>query len=419
MGSDLSSPMSDALGGGALPRGDALGEHLGADRMVTAARARNRNTQTFPEVGFSAFPRSRRRALFAARDEKRLSPFSETMSSFPRRRALASAMCFLAVASSPRWRWRRSSVEHRDDDHLGSALGRRRTSPRSAPRTPVGRRAVRANRAVARDNAHLGQAARASTARSPSTRAASSNVSAYLPFQPGCRAEAGGLPGDCALAHRERPRDGGDEREGVFTVTTDLYDEGDEFALPPRGDLYALGRILRLKGNCGERLNWSIGTTPGWRLTSSRCRVTRRTARWRTTRARATHLSWSNRAPKFVTSGDGSPGITRPARRVRDVRTSGARRRGAGRCRRGVRRGVHKPCFPCLRWRTRGVHRRRAGREARRLRGLRVEPDAAKHAGHRVLRPSPCVRTRRTATCSSTRRRRRSPRARSRTTSCP
>ena len=85
------------------------------------------------------------------------------------------------------------------------------------------------------------------------------DVAAFLPFQPGCRAKLVGCPrGDCT----HWPIENGLEMEetsvkGVFTVTTDLYDEGDEFAFAlyegtctPWEEEYC-----GLKGNCGERLN--------------------------------------------------------------------------------------------------------------------------------------------------------------------
>ena len=79
----------------------------------------------------------------------------------------------------------------------------------------------------------------------------------YLPFKPGCRVKLVGCPrGDCT----HWPIENGLEMEetdvkGVFSVTTDLYDAGDEFAFAafegsctPWEEEYCI-----LKGNCGER----------------------------------------------------------------------------------------------------------------------------------------------------------------------
>lgn len=81
----------------------------------------------------------------------------------------------------------------------------------------------------------------------------------YLPFRPGCRVKLVGCPrGDCT----HWPIENGLEMEetdvkGVFSVTTDLYDAGDEFAFAvfegtctPWEEEYCI-----LKGNCGERDN--------------------------------------------------------------------------------------------------------------------------------------------------------------------
>ena len=136
------------------------------------------------------------------------------------------------------------------------------------------------------------------------------DVAAFLPFQPGCRAKLVGCPrGDCT----HWPIENGLEMEetsvkGVFTVTTDLYDEGDEFAFAlyegtctPWEEEYCI-----LKGTCGERLNCEH------RYDSGLAFDFKQVACYSENREMENHTCAGNSplvekpcATKFVTSGDG------------------------------------------------------------------------------------------------------------------
>ena len=150
---------------------------------------------------------------------------------------------------------------HRDDDHLGAALGRADEPARVQRRARPSRR----NRVRARQPRGLPRwrAPRPGDAPRPGGRARQPHVHrlhvrhplkclGVPPFPARLPRQAGGLPPRRlhALAHRERPRDGGDEREGGLHRDHGPVRRGGRVCVCPlRGDLYALGRgILRFKG---------------------------------------------------------------------------------------------------------------------------------------------------------------------------
>ena len=235
-------------------------------------------------------------------------------------------MCFLAVVSVAAVEVETIVTSERTAMTTTSAL--RSDAPTSQPAFSAAHARpgepvyVRANRAVAHDDAHLGQAvahddahlgqafARVNRTFTVYTCGIPSNVSAYLPFQPGCRARLVGCPrGDCT----HWPIENGLEMEetsvkGVFTVTTDLYDEGDEFAFAlyeqtctPWEEEYCI-----LKGNCGKRLNCEH------RYDSGLAFDFKQVSCYSENREMENHTCAGNSplveqpcATKFVTSGDG------------------------------------------------------------------------------------------------------------------
>ena len=132
----------------------------------------------------------------------------------------------------------------------------------------------------------------------------------FLPFEPGCRVRLVGCPrGDCT----HWPIESGIEMEetdvkGVFSVTTDLYSPGDEFAFAvyegtctPWEEEYCI-----LKGNCGTRNNcehrYDSGLAMNFKQVS--CYSPNREFENHTC-AGASPLYESSCAKRIVTSGDG------------------------------------------------------------------------------------------------------------------